>query len=557
MYGGLLEEVGPAQTQEQADANARALGIDVSKPPSRGLFNKVKNGLSAFSRKSRPATPPPPITDAVMGPQTREQFDAANNLANYESVFGNKPPSTGLLKKSTNILSAFSRRSRPATTDGNASAAVVDASASASAATPPPPPSPPAATNPSATANKIKPDNLLVPMVINLEKNYVLVGAGIFKIENDGNVSKQYIKNAYDIYIKQATQSLSTAMPSNEQIKVAVRDMVTDEFKGKIRQLLDSGDLESKKLASVADQAIELGMGELFYKIRCIILSETLSNAEIAAINSLIEGDTEQEAQKLEKKMLERPVDAVAELKDLSVTIPTGNPGQENKPSLANASRRVISTNKASNAFGVPTKQLTGVDEQVAIRSSEEAPLDAFGVGKLGESVLPEDMNERYKTFFEKHKYRTFYQLNSKKDKLYLCTLIDPIDDWFDKETRDMRFRRTDGNIGSVNNYYAILPIKSDNNLPKPLADVVDAYLPNGDYSISDDNVDDKVRIELACVFGNRECLPVAMDEFLPNASKQIEKEEGFEGGARSKKTRKRRQKRSKRKTVHYLRKHR
>jgi hypothetical protein len=225
----------------------------------------------------------------------------------------------------------------PANVTGTLDAAAPTAPAPSSSA-----PAPPATV-------KIKPDNLLVPMVINLENNYVLVGALKFKI-TDGNVFKQYIKNAYDIYIKnaydiyinQATQSLSDAtdaMPSNEQIKAAVRNKVMDEFKGSIMEFLKSRDLDS--VADKANNAIELDMGDLFYEIQCIILSGTSDDAKITAINSLIEISIEQDAQKLQEAMIKRPVGTMSPETDVNVTIPTGNPEQVIKNPMASDTNQV------------------------------------------------------------------------------------------------------------------------------------------------------------------------------------------------------------------------
>lgn len=506
--GGLLEEVGPAQTQEQADANARALGLDASKPDSTGLFKKAKDrfrnvgtGIASLTRRFRPAPP-------EAGPVNQVAADNAQPVDSSAAVGANPP-----------VVAPV----------------------------------------------KIKPDNLLVPMVINLENNYVLVGSGKFMIK-DGNVAKEFIKDAYNKYIEKAKERLAQPNATGD-VATVVRQIVFEEFKDIIRDSLINNQLDSA--IDYANYANELAMGDLFYKIICVRLLPDISDEDkITEINKILitpdEIIIEDQSKQLEKPISPADEAAIESLRTEFAPAAQGLAVEEAaKPidrGFSDAASSVMSTRKAANAFKTSIQKPMASENTASV--AEEETLDMFGVGEPGGSGLPEDMNERYKTFFEKHKDRTFYQLNSNGDKLYLCTLIDPAGGWFDEQTRNMKFRRTDGSIGSVNNYYSILPIKSDNNLPKPLADVVDAYLPNGNYSISDDNVDHEVRLELACVFGNRQCKPafsLANEEFEANASKELEKEkdQDFEGGARSKKTRKRRQKRSKRKTVHYLRKRR
>lgn len=226
--GGLLEEVGPAQTQEQADANSRALGLDASKPASSGLFKKAKDrfrnvgtGIASLTRRFRPA------------PQeagTVNQVDVDN-------------------------------------------AQLVDSSAAVGA-------------NPPVVAPvKIKPDNLLVPMVINLENNYVLVGAGKFMI-NDGNVAKEFIKAAYDKYIEQAKQRLAQPNATGD-VATVVRQIVFEEFKDIISDYLINNQLDSA--IDYANYANELAMGDLFYNIICVRLLPGISDEDkIAKINKIL-----------------------------------------------------------------------------------------------------------------------------------------------------------------------------------------------------------------------------------------------------------------------------
>ena len=141
----------------------------------------------------------------------------------------------------------------------------------------------------------------------------------------------------------------------------------------------------------------------------------------------------------------------------------------------------------------------------------ELSELDKIGLDMIGffdkdntkKKILPGDIKDRYKKFYDKYNDRTFYQVNSKKDKLYKCRLIDPEDDremWLSNGTNNMGFLRTDGtNIGYINSYSSIYPIKQDY-----ITSIQDSIIINDNEAQQIyDNKDEAVLLDLAVVFGN------------------------------------------------------
>jgi len=224
MYGGMLENVGPATSVAEAERNAAALGLNSTpKTPKTSFFSR-------FSRKKAEVVP------VAAGP----------SLAPGASTPGVNTSAGG------SWVQRFTRKAKDDVP-----------------LAPAPPP------------GKVKPDNFLVPMSINFELNHALIGSKSYPIGGDGPevLDKEQLKltiiGDYDSYIAKAKNITPVELDGkydNEKIQGAVRQIVFNEFLELIGGIIASTENDSDlihKLISLIEKSNELGFSE-FSDIFCI-----------------------------------------------------------------------------------------------------------------------------------------------------------------------------------------------------------------------------------------------------------------------------------------------
>jgi len=364
--------------------------------------------------------------------------------------------------------------------------------------------------NAQIVSKPFKPDNLLVPMVVNLEFGYVLLGSqkiyiNDLKIEN-GKVNDNMIQSYYDEYIRKSNIQLGD---DNESIKERIRNIVKDEFIDVIEYAAHqphNGIKMVDNIIQVINEGIEiLGTDNDFIKILFICINAGIGEVQkLEQISRYIEDVRKQKTGNISSQQSTAAEQEQERLKAEQ------SQQQEQPAAIVGAVQEQKEVDALEQKMLGTNADLTRTPEELAVESSQRTELEKLNDQKLAnDGVLPAT----------------------------IATDISGVNSTNQEATPLSRPGLADVASSAKSTRKAVNAFKK--NIQNPMASDTNQVPLDG--SPPTDRILDEG------------------EEFEANASKKFEKEkdQDFEGGARSKKTRKRRVKRSKRKTVHYLRKRR